>query len=907
MNASSSPFSNHEPPRLETTSPKEAESQISPPEYRANKSGLNLIRWIQGNSFASEWLPEQLRNPLVGYLVAGLIELAAAGLIFLLLSLFPSTAYYGVLALVGVVLIAFGWGAGPGLLATLMGTLLLYFMVLPPYYAGMLADPANGIGLLMYLLVGTSISLLAGQRERSRRQAQDAARLLAQAAARSRTDAERLRTMLDVLPSAVMIASPQGELLAMNQATKALWGGEVPLGTNITQYSQYNQFKSWWATTGQPLAPKDWTLVRALASGKVVLNEELEIETLDGQRRVILNSAAPMRDEAGAITGAVASAQDISALRHLEREETEHARELEAIFEAMTDGIAFLDSHGRLVRTNHAFRTLHGVERHPEFLALPMEQRFAMLALADEQGQPLAVEARPVTRLLQGETLTGIDVQVKNLEGRKVVFNVSGAPIRDQLGQVTGCVEVFRDMTARHHLEQRTRETLGALMAMAEAMVQVRPAIPAGELKEEPPSALVSDAALPLVARRLAELTRSVLGCRHVSIAAVDAPTGRLVPVMEVGLPPEQEQAWWASWSPAQNLEERYGLAIATSLYAGKSALLDTHRLPERSWYTLFQAQTGRLVPMLLGEELVGILMVAYQGQDHDYSREEEVLLTGTLAQLGALVLERDQLLRHWAEARANELALGEIKAQMDTFLGIASHELKTPLTSLKLSLQLTDRRLRKITQGKTGAVPSKDVAPQEAFEQLSRTAHQMGRLERLVNDLVDVSRIQAGKLELQPDQIDLLATVREAVREQREAAPDRRIHLECPANLSVPVYADAGRIEQVVTNFLTNALKYSSADRSVDVGVQVDQDRARVWVRDQGPGLPLEEQEQIWERFHRARGVEVQSGTGVGLGLGLHISRMIVDRHHGQAGVESSPGKGSTFWFTLPLGSPAE
>jgi signal transduction histidine kinase len=141
----------------------------------------------------------------------------------------------------------------------------------------------------------------------------------------------------------------------------------------------------------------------------------------------------------------------------------------------------------------------------------------------------------------------------------------------------------------------------------------------------------------------------------------------------------------------------------------------------------------------------------------------------------------------------------------------------------------------------------------------------------------------------------------------QREAEPQRSIRFQHPHNGSVLVYVDAGRIEQVVTNFLTNALKYSPADRPVEVRVEVEPHQARVWVRDQGPGLPPEEQERIWERFHRAQGVEVQSGTGVGLGLGLYISRMIVERHQGQVGVESTPGQGATFWFTLPLLSTEE
>ena len=207
---------------------------------------------------------------------------------------------------------------------------------------------------------------------------------------------------------------------------------------------------------------------------------------------------------------------------------------------------------------------------------------------------------------MRGETLIGVDVKVTNVGGREVVLNVGGAPIRDQLGLVTGCVEVFRDVTARNYQEQRTRDTLGAPVAMAEAIVQIRPTSYSAEEAGHAPSSLVADVTLPHVARRLAELTRSVLGCRRVSIVAMHAATGRLDPVTEVGLSPAQAQQWWASWSAEQSLEERYGVAIAANLYAGEPALLDAGHLPEESRYTLFQAATGRIVPMQLGEELVG-------------------------------------------------------------------------------------------------------------------------------------------------------------------------------------------------------------------------------------------------------------------------------------------------------------
>ncbi len=902
MNGTFPPRDNQEPLPRHATTRGEAELSVAPSERQTAKSGLDLMRCIQKNSFAPKWLPEPLRHSLTGYLVATLLELVAMGMAALFLFLFPPLTFQEILGILGVALIGVGFGVGPSLWATLVGALLLYYPVLPPSFTWTLTNLPDTMGLLMYLVVGVTISLLTGRSGRALQLAEELARSLADDEARSRFDAQRLRAMLDVLPTAVLISSNQGQLQAMNQAAKLLWGGEVPLATDITKLP-HNRVR--WAQSGKPMANEEWTLHRALKSGKAVLNDEIEIETLRGQRKVVLSSAAPIRNETGSMSGIVISVQDISELRRLEREAAERAQELEAIFEAMTDGIAVLDSQGRLLRTNQAFRRLHGVERDSEYLTLPLNQRLTTLELRDEQGHPMPVEARPISHIMRGETLIGVDVKVTNVGGREVVLNVGGAPIRDQLGLVTGCVEVFRDVTARNYQEQRTRDTLGALVAMAEAIVQIRPTSYSAEEAGHAPSSLVADVTLPHVARRLAELTRSVLGCRRVSIVAMHAATGRLDPVTEVGLSPAQAQQWWASWSAEQSLEERYGVAIAANLYAGEPALLDAGHLPEESRYTLFQAATGRIVPMQLGEELVGILVVDYAELDHDYSREEEVLLPTTLARLGALVLERDRLLRGWAEARANELALSETKAQMDTFLGIASHELKTPLTSLKLSLQLSDRRLQKLRLGSDNSAADRDPGLQPIIEQLSRTAHQVARLERLVNDLLDVSRLQAGKLELHLEHADLAAIVHETVLEQREAVPDRRIHLHLADGKPVTVYADTGRIEQVVTNFLTNALKYSPPNRPVDVGVQVEQELARAWVHDMGPGLPPEEQARIWERFHRAKGVEVQSGTGVGLGLGLYISRMIVERHHGQVGVESSPGKGTTFWFTLPLTAP--
>lgn len=184
----------------------------------------------------------------------------------------------------------------------------------------------------------------------------------------------------------------------------------------------------------------------------------------------------------------------------------------------------------------------------------------------------------------------------------------------------------------------------------------------------------------------------------------------------------------------------------------------------------------------------------------------------------------------------------------------------------------------------------------------LHRTEYQIVRLTRLLDDLVDTSRIRAGRLELRLEASDLIVIVRAAVEAQRVTNPDRLILLPSPHPTAISLYADADRIGQVVINYLTNALKYSDEDQPVQVRVEVTDTHARVSVTDHGPGIPTTHLEQIWDVFHRVPGIAVRSGSGVGLGLGLHICQMIIEHHGGQVGVTSSPGQGSTFWFTLPL-----
>jgi signal transduction histidine kinase len=357
-----------------------------------------------------------------------------------------------------------------------------------------------------------------------------------------------------------------------------------------------------------------------------------------------------------------------------------------------------------------------------------------------------------------------------------------------------------------------------------------------------------------------------------------------------VGLSPDQERAWWASWPPNITLAGRMGAAVAARLHAGEAVVIDP-RLPEHAERLRpYGVGTLLVTPLQVGEAIVGAMAVEYGTAEHDYT-QQEAALAQAVAKLAALVFERERLMRERAEAQGKMLALHEANRRMDDFLSIASHELRTPVTVIKANLQILARRpgeLREIDN-----------------RLLERAGRQINRLTRLVDDLVDVSRIRAGRLDLHEALCDLVAVVAEAVEEQRFAHPEREISLALPQG-GVLVHGDPDRLGQVVTNYLTNALKYSNETEPVAVHLRVDGGHARVEVADRGPGLDDEAREHVWDLFYRAPGIEVLSGSGVGLGLGLHISKTLIERHDGQVGVESEVDKGSIFWFTLALAEQA-
>jgi len=232
------------------------------------------------------------------------------------------------------------------------------------------------------------------------------------------------------------------------------------------------------------------------------------------------------------------------------------------------------------------------------------------------------------------------------------------------------------------------------------------------------------------------------------------------------------------------------------------------------------------------------------------------------------------------------EEALHDALAHRDDFLSVASHELRTPLTSLKLDLANLARGARR---GVT--VPAERLAAK-----LAKIENQANRLHRLIDELLDVSRIASGRLELQLEDVDLAQLARDFAARTREEAARTGSALEVRADGPVVGRWDRARLEQVLANLVSNALKYG-AGKPVEIAVSGSAPRARLVVRDQGLGIAPRDQARIFERFERA----ASSRHYGGIGLGLWIVKQIVDALGGTVAVESELGAGSTFTVELP------
>jgi len=277
------------------------------------------------------------------------------------------------------------------------------------------------------------------------------------------------------------------------------------------------------------------------------------------------------------------------------------------------------------------------------------------------------------------------------------------------------------------------------------------------------------------------------------------------------------------------------------------------------------------IVPLRAHERVLGCITLG-MSESGRHVGERELAFTEELARLAALALENAKLYR---TARQATQARDEV-------LGIVAHDLRSPLSAISMSAQLIERHFQ---QGKTGR------STQDMVVLIQRMAQRMGRL---VEDLLDISRLEAGQLSVILLDWPPGPLVSEALEQVRATATGLSLHTDV-ADALPEVRADRHRVIQVLCNLLGNAVKFTPEGGHITAGVRAEGDMLRFWVTDTGPGIAPEHQPHLFNRFWQARRDDPR-----GAGLGLAICKSLVEAHGGRIGVESTPGQGSTFWFSL-------
>ena len=472
--------------------------------------------------------------------------------------------------------------------------------------------------------------------------------------------------------------------------------------------------------------------------------------------------------------------------------------------------------------------------------------------------QPVAVHAAPV------DAFIGLDIS----------HMVSTA---DASGDMCTPRHVIPTAPVLHYPlrdDLRTYYAFDALVAFAEALIQ-------------PPLPIVADEiGGDQRVRHLFALMRSLLGCENIvflkmsdggQLDLVDLTSGSDAPL----------PAWGQPYTNYLHEHPEY-VADLIRLSINKPLVLDRRK---HRW--MRNTAPLHALSLSLNGACFGIIVLERRGR---FTAAEQHIMRG-LERLMTLWMDHKRSQQTETANHARALALHEAHQRMGAFLNVASHELRTPLTSIKGYAQLAIRRLHRLLA--LDNEEDRDKVGASLIVMLEAIDEQTTILNGLISDMLTASRGGPGHaLELHRERCDLGTITQASVTTQHRAWPMRVINYESD-DATHSVLADPRRIGQVVTNFITNALKYSTTNTPIHVSLRAEGSVLRVAVRDHGRGIPAEDQDFIWNGFYRVGTSANDLLTGAE--IGLYLSRLIIEEHGGVIGVTTTSGGGATFWFTLP------
>ena len=461
-------------------------------------------------------------------------------------------------------------------------------------------------------------------------------------------------------------------------------------------------------------------------------------------------------------------------------------------------------------------------------------------------------------------------------DGTRFWASVAITVLRSPEGELIGFAKVIRDLTERKEAED-SRNRLLALEREARTRTEL----------------LVTEL------RALQSITEAALAHLDLDSLLLEL-LDRLSEALEVDtvavlLLTEDQQ--WLVPRAAKGIEEEVQAGIRLPLGRGFAGRIAAERRP----IVLDDVQHADVLNPILRQKgirsLLGVplvvegrpLGVLHVGSLHMRRfTDDETRFLQVAADRVALAIEHARLYETAESARQAAESAGQQLQVRDEFLSVAAHELRTPITGLRAAAQVVTRQLRR----------GDDVPRERLAQMVNIIDHESEKLIRLISQLLDISRLEGGRISLELSSFDLAAVVRSLVARVHLQAPGVLIRVESPESFWIA--ADALRIEQVLQNLLDNAVKFSPEEGEITVELtRPGLNLAQVAVRDHGIGVAPDERELIFNRFYQVESSERTTG----LGLGLYISREIVERHGGRIWVESPPDGGSRFVLELPVG----
>lgn len=498
----------------------------------------------------------------------------------------------------------------------------------------------------------------------------------------------------------------------------------------------------------------------------------------------------------------------------------------------------------------------------------------------------------PVMKALDGKQVH--HVLINRDEGHVLLLNT--LPLHSETGVVSAVVLISQDVS-EHVLQQQQAER--SLDVMVESIVVTQDIHDIDEAM-----------------RRIAKLLLQLDSVDSSVAFRVDEKKGLLEPVALFGNNRQSYEEWQAELSSMELNTER---ALRSS-YAYMRALrlkipisVDfTSRSTRKNTTNTRHLCAAIYAPVLLDGHVFGLLGIERQrplGNAETYFPQWSVDLLKALARLVSMSIERTSLLRVSTQQQEEIETVRALLRQKEEFLSLTAHELKNPLTAIRGHAQILQRRIKRSQQ-----IVSE--TNHELLSGLKSIEHQTKKIEHMVNALMDVSRLDLDRLQLELKEIDLLQLVKRTIDEYIPIAQEHELRFvvnEQPISVSddeeepqaqkpIKIKGDEERLEQVFVNLLSNAIKYSPNRTPVTVSLRnTNEGTIEIAIEDKGIGILLEEQERLTERFFRAH--NAQSVDTKGLGLGLYLVNTLVVKHGGTLSITSEgiPGKGSTFTVTLP------